>query len=152
MKRLIVVMFLVISVMGFAKETYWTKLKKKADKVYSGIDLEIGIKLGSEVREDNDSQVKGSVEIKVPIYSKAERYKKQQARIDFYSRGASLIQQLSQAERSQKVLKKKVRFLKQVLSENGINGVNAYYDCLEQYELKKDEIVRLGNELDNYLR
>lgn len=102
---------------------YWNRLQKQANKIYSGIDTSITVNLSTD---QND------VTVKIPIFSKADRVKKIEAKRKYLEDGAKKIAVVENGQNKLDILKKQAKIVQAIMIDEGIAGINEYYDILQK--------------------
>lgn len=138
-----VFIFFIVSVVCFGETTaeeYWKKLHEKASKVYSIANSTVNINTGEDEVIENV--------IRVPIYSKEQRVLKEKEKNEFLEKGSNLIRVIETNRTFLEKLKKKEGLLKSMMTEQGIQGINAYYDCVDEIVKREQEIKDAERALD----
>nr|MBP7031059.1 hypothetical protein [Spirochaetota bacterium] len=86
--------------------------------------------------------------IRVPIYSKEQRVLKEKEKNEFLEKGSNLIRVIETNRTFLEKLKKKEGLLKSMMTEQGIQGINAYYDCVDEIVKREQEIKDAERALD----
>ncbi len=135
--------FLAYGIVCFGETTaddYWKKLHEKASKVYSVANSTVNINTGEDEVIENV--------IRVPIYSKEQRALKEKEKNEFLEKGSNLIKIIETNRTFLEKLKKKEGLLKSMMTEQGIQGINAYYDCVDEIVKREQEVKDAERALD----
>jgi len=131
---------------------YWEILKNKAEKLYKTWDIKADVNVGYLVAEKSTTGVadgaSAGVTVRVPLYSASDRASKEKEIRDFLDKGSKLIQILDTNKNGIERLMTKAGLLKAVMADQGITGINAYYDCVEEIIKKQQEIKEAERELE----
>jgi len=138
----------------------WSKLKKKADKVYGGIDIEVDVRTGLQTNTgitslnelESETGPYGSWKMRVPLYSKTRRIENQNGKVEFLSKGTDYIKTIEQNSRIVETLKQKAKILKTVMQDEGVPSIEAYYNVLNEIAVKEAEIEQARRNLEAMLR
>ncbi len=137
----------------------WTALRKKADELYSGFDISAKIRTGYQANsglsslDDLETQTGpyGKFEIEMPLYSKADRIRTKLDKTEFLKQGAELIRQVDENTESVKILESKADVMKAVMKDEGVKGIEAYYDVLQEISAKENLIKEARMKLEAML-
>lgn len=138
-----VIIFFIVSVICFGETTaeeYWKKLHEKASKAYSVANSTVNINTGEDEVIENV--------IRVPIYSKEQKALKEKEKNEFLEKGSKLISVIETNRTFLEKLKKKEGLLKSMMTEQGIQGINAYYDCVDEIVKREQEVKEAERALD----
>ena len=129
---------------------YWTSIKKKADKMYSGLDLDVEIATGLYKRDDalDNNNYNGEIKIKVPIYSKEDKRAKEEKKRQFLDKGAELLKNLEIDVNKMYIVKEREGMLKATIMEDGMKSIEAYQKAREDKIVLMAEIDELVRKLE----
>ncbi len=141
----------------FASAVYaddWVRLKERSEELYGGWDVKMQVRLGYQDESDSLSNVVpfGQAEIVVPIYSKDKRAKEIEEKTKFLKQGATLLKMIEENQGRIEVLKEKAKVLQALMKEEGLVGVEKYYEALEKTITLKAEIKNAQRELEAMLK
>ncbi|WP_157280102.1 hypothetical protein [Orenia marismortui] len=132
---------------GKGNKDYWELLQKKADDLYSGLNVEVDLLTG--LYEDNE--YKGEIKLSIPIYSKEEEKKKKKEKMEFLDKGAELIKELDLNRSRIKIYKEKAKYMKAMLLEDGRSSINDYYEVLEDIKTAEAEVDEVTRKLETMI-
>lgn len=129
---------------------YWVRLKKKADKLYSGIDLNVEVSTGIYKRDDalDDNEYNGEIKVKVPIYSKDDKRAKEEKKRQFLDKGAELLKSLEISVNKMGIAREREEMLKAVMLEEGMKSIEAYHKAREEKIIINADIDELVRKLE----
>lgn len=138
----------------------WDALRKRADELYGGIDISAKIRTGYQANTGltslDELETKtgpyGKFEIEMPLYSKADRIKSKMEKTDFLKQGAELIRQINENTESVKLLKSKADVVQAVMKDDGVKGIEAYYNVLQEISTKENLIKEAQMKLEAMLK
>ncbi len=140
----------------------WARLQQKADEIYGGWDITVKVKTGlqansglsfqDDVATSTDAGPYGRFEITAPLYSKNDRIKNKLDKTDFLKQGAELIRQINENAESVKILESKANVMKAVMKDEGVKGIEAYYDVLQEISAKEIFIKEAQMKLEAMLK
>jgi len=138
----------------------WDALRKQADELYGGFDISAKVRTGYQANSGlnslNDLETKsgpyGKFEIEMPLYSKADRIKNKQDKTEYLKRGAELIKQIDENTHGVEILKSKADVLKAVMKDEGVKGIEAYYNVLQEIATKESLIKEAQLKLEAMLK
>lgn len=138
----------------------WDALRKQADELYGGFDISAKVRTGYQANSGltslNDLETKsgpyGKFEIEMPLYSKADRIKNKLDKTEYLKRGAELIKQIDENTHGVEILKSKADVLKAVMKDEGVKGIEAYYNVLQEIATKESLIKEAQLKLEAMLR
>lgn len=131
----------------FGGQEYWYQLRKACQECFGGIDLKVELNGGVERREfeTRDELVPyAGASLSIPLYSREERQKSQEAKGKFLEHGAELIQELELAQATENVLAEQVQVLKQAMLEGGLESIKEFFEIKER--LAKARVKAKGAE------
>lgn len=88
----------------------------------------------------------------MPLYSKADRIKNKQDKTEYLKRGAELIKQIDENTHGVEILKSKADVLKAVMKDEGVKGIEAYYNVLQEIATKESLIKEAQLKLEAMLK
>lgn len=138
----------------------WEALRKRADELYSGVDISAKIKTGYQANTGltslDDLETKtgpyGKFEIEMPLYSKADRIRNKLDKTEFLKQGAELIRQINENTESVKILKGKADVMQAVIKDEGVKGIEAYYNVLQEISTKENLVKEAQMKLEAMLK
>ena len=133
---------------------YWELIKQTAVRVYKGMDIELEVDTGyTHYFEQGDYYPGNSVSfgVRVPIYSKKDRMKRQGDVTQFLQRGAKLIQQLESAQAKAEIFKKSGEALESVMEQSGVEAIIAYYDQAARIAEERAKIAQYHREIQSLI-
>ena len=154
MKKLIIFISVIvgISVQG-AEIDNWEKLKKRADEIYDGYSFNFEVSAGTGLNgESGKSETNAGLAFKVPIYSKEERLRSQSRKMEYINKGGELLKTIESNKVIILQLKEKERLLKTIMGEQGVAGINAYYECKREIAERESNIKSAEREFEIILK
>ncbi len=138
----------------------WDALRKKADELYSGFDISAKVRTGYQANSGlnslDDLETKsgpyGKFEIEMPLYSKADRIRTKLDKTEFLKQGAELIRQINENTESVKILKGKADVMQAVMKDEGVKGIEAYYNVLQEISTKENLVKEAQMKLEAMLK
>lgn len=138
----------------------WDALRKRADELYGGVDISAKIRTGYQANTGltslDELETKtgpyGKFEIEMPLYSKADRIKSKLDKTEFLKQGAELIRQVNENTESVKILKGKADIMQVVMKDEGVKGIEAYYNVLQEISTKENLIKEAQMKLEAMLK
>ena len=161
-KTITTVCFIVLSLItaDISAADQWAELRKRADELYSGFDISVEIRTGYQANsgltslDDLETQTGpyGKIEIEMPLYSKTDRIRTKLDKTEYLKRGAEFIRQIDENTEGVKILKSKANVMKAVMKDEGVKGIEAYYDVLQDISTKESLIKEAQMKLEAMLK
>ena len=114
---------------------WWGELRKAAASCFGGrnttVEFEGGVgsrTLGEVARSGLFSEFK----LTVPLYSRRERQKQKREMGEFLEHAASILRELREAQARIEVKKEKAQVLQSVMIEEGLDGIESYFQLREE--------------------
>jgi hypothetical protein len=162
LKTIVPAFFIILSLLSARANAgdQWEALRKRADELYSGFDISAKIRTGYQTNTgltsldelETNSGPYGKFEIEMPLYSKADRIRTKLDKAEFLKQGAELIRQIDENTESVKILKSKADVMKAVMKDEGVKGIEAYYDVLQDIATKENLIKEARMKLEAMLK
>ena len=138
----------------------WDELRKRADELYSGVDISAKIRTGYQANSgfnslqdlETNTGPYGKLEIEMPLYSRADRRRNRLDKTEYLKQGAELIRQINENTESITILKGKADVMKAVMKDEGVKGIEAYYDVLQEISTKENLIKEARMKLEAMLK
>jgi hypothetical protein len=138
----------------------WDQLRNRADELYGGFDISAKIRTGYQANTGlnslDDLETKsgpyGKFEIEMPLYSKADRIRNNLDKTAFLKQGAELIRQINENTESVKLLKSKADVMQAVMKDEGVKGIEAYYNVLQEISTKENLVKEAQMKLEAMLK
>jgi hypothetical protein len=132
-------------------EEYWEKIKQTASGEYGGLDLNPVLKTGYQFTGDYAGPGVG-IQMDLPLWSKKKRLENRKAAIDFLAAGSDLVRKLETALNTLSLLEEQSKVLRALMSEEGVEGVKALFDCERQAIEQKALIDQHRRDLNSMIK
>ena len=123
---------------------YWERLQIKGEKMLKGIDVQLEV----HTEYTEEEELTGGVTVKVPFFSKIEKQKKKENQAMFLEKGSTIIRNLEINRRKLRVKKKKRDMLESIMLEEGVKGIDAYHNAVEQIIVIETDINDLIRKIE----
>jgi len=117
------------------KRDWWEEINRAADSCHGGWDVNIDVSTGYSMRTLGNEARSGpfaEARITVPLFSKRDRQRQAMEKGKFLEHGAGLIQELWEAEARIAVKLEQAEVLRQVMIQEGLEGIQAYFRMREE--------------------
>ena len=138
--RILLILLLIPSSLFAGEIPSWHTARKAMQDCYSGWDVEVNVSAGFETRYYQDGPVSGPTAnaiLTVPLYSRKERLSRQEGINKVIEHLAELYAEVKSQQAITTLLIHKSEVLKKVMIDSGQQGINAYYDLIQEIEKSK---------------
>ncbi len=142
MKIFIIWVILVTNIYGIEAEEYWGKIVEASRKKFGGFDIEVELEFNLD-----DQDGKGELGFRMPIYSKKDMLDRQEKKRQFLDKGADLIELYENCEGKIEILIKKMKLLKAIMTEQGVRGIEAFYNAEEELMNTRNELKKIEKKI-----
>ena len=125
-KKVALFMILAGNLFCTSSAEYWSQLKKKADKIYKGMDMNFTLNLSMADYSDTEDNKGGKVSVSVPLYSSSDKRGKADEKRTFLKEGADLIKDYEVNANIIGVLEEQIKLKKATMYEEGAAGIEAF--------------------------
>lgn len=130
-------------------EIYWKQVKKRADELYGGLNMDVKINAGVERRLDTTGKYNqySDFSLCVPLYSQKDKQDINEKKQAFLKEYAELIGKYEQDERLVPVLREKAKVMKVLIKDAGIKEASSYFEVVTAIVERESEIRELKRKL-----
>jgi len=114
---------------------WWVELKKAASSCFGGRDIKVEFAGGVGSRTLGEVAKSGpfsEFRLSVPLFSRRERQEQKRKMGQFLEHAASILRELREAQARIAVKKEKAQVLQSVMIEEGLDGIESYFQLREE--------------------
>lgn len=130
-------------------QDYWTCLKKRAEELYCGLDMEFDI--SAAIAKQTDDETEGEIKLSIPLYSSSEKRAKKEEKRDYLNKGAELIREIEINQKMIEFLRDQEKIKKATMYEDGAKGTEAYFRIVQEIVEKEAGIREAERKLESLL-